>query len=321
MASKARGGLGKGLGALLQNNTLVAAPHQDGVQEISVDEIQANRYQPRQDFDEAALGDLEESIRSYGVLQPILVRKLPQNGYELIAGERRLRAARQANIQNIPAIVREFNDAQISEIALIENIQREDLNVLEEARAYERLMKEFQYTQETVAKNLGRSRSHIANTLRLLKLAPKVQEYVANGSLSMGQARPLLALENQEQQCEAADKIQEEGLSARQSEALVKRLLNSKEEGTTEEKQEATSETSEQEQALYLREAEDKLTEYLGTQVKITPGKRKSRIQIDFYSEEDLSRILESLMKSSADAKQRMIEELRKASLSKKFTV
>lgn len=318
MASKARGGLGMGLGALLQNNvTEVSVSNQDTVQEIAVGEIQANRYQPRQDFDEAALAELEESIRSYGVLQPILVRRLPQKGYELIAGERRLRAARQADIKNIPAIVREFNDAQISEIALIENIQREDLNVLEEARAYERLMKEFQHTQETLAKKLGRSRSHIANILRLLKLAPQVQDYVANGSLSMGQARPLLALENREQQCEAADRIQSEGLSARQAEALVKRILHDTEGKISTGKKEPPGEDP----ALYLREAENKLTEYLGTQVKITSGKRKSRIQIDFYSEEDLSRILESLMKSSMNEKQRMIDELRRVSKSGKFTV
>ena len=318
MASKAHGGLGKGLGALLQDNSSIVS-NRDAVQEISVDEIQANRYQPRQDFDEKALEELEESIRAYGVLQPVLVRKLPQDGYELIAGERRLRAARQADIRTIPAIVREFNDAQISEIALIENVQREDLNVLEEAKAYHRLLKEFGHTQETLSQKIGRSRSHVANILRLLNLAPRVQDYVANGSLSMGQARPLLALESQEQQCEAAEKIQAEELSARQAEALVKRLLDS---SRGQEKQtEESTEEQKQDQALYLREAENKLTEYLGTQVKIMSGKRKSRIQIDFYSEDDLSRILDSLMKSSADAKQRMIEELRKASLSKNFTV
>ncbi len=320
MPVKSHGGLGKGLGALLQDNKPPVRDDvsQDAVQEIPVDEIQANRYQPRQDFDEGALGELEESIRSYGVLQPILVRRLPHEGYELIAGERRLRAARQAGIQKIPAILREFNDIQISEIALIENIQREDLNVLEEARAYARLMGEFHHTQETLAKKLGRSRSHIANTMRLLKLAPKVQDDVAEGRLSMGQARPLLALEDPAVQCSAAEKILEEGLSARQSEALVKRLLNSEE--TRDEVREEQAEEP-QDQSLYLREAEDKLTEYLGTQVKIMPGKRKSRIQIDFYSEEDLSRILENLMKDAVNSKQKKIEELRRVSKLGNFTV
>ncbi len=320
MPAKSHGGLGKGLGALLQDNKppVRAEVSQEAVQEIPVDEIQSNRYQPRQDFDEEALGELEESIRSYGVLQPILVRRLPHEGYELIAGERRLRAARQAGIKEIPAILREFNDVQISEIALIENIQRENLNVLEEARAYERLMRDFRHTQETLAGKLGRSRSHIANTLRLLKLAPKVQEYVAEGRLSMGQARPLLALEDQEVQWRAAEKIQEEGLSARQCETLVKRLLNAPE--SQDEEREKPKEQV-RETSLYLREAEDKLTEYLGTQVKIMPGRRKSRIQIDFYSEEDLSRILESLMKDAADSKKKMIEELRRVSQNGTFTV
>ena len=315
MAGKTRGGLGKGLGALLQDNASVSrVSDKDLVQEISVDDIQANRYQPRHDFDEISLRELEESIRSYGILQPILVRKLPQDGYELIAGERRLRAARQANQKSIPAIVREFNDAQISEIALIENIQREDLNVLDEARAYERLMKDFNHTQETLANKLGRSRSHIANILRLLKLSPKVQEFISNGILSMGQAKPLLALDDPELQLAAAEKIQNEELSSRQAEALVKRMLKTSPE--PEQKENVSND-----QAPYLREAEDKLTEFLGTQVKITPGKRKSRIQIDFYSEEDLTRILESLIKSSEDAKQIMINKLRSVSRQKNFTV
>ncbi len=318
MAAKTRGGLGKGLGALLQDNSSNVSPthDKDSVQEIPVNEIQANRYQPRRDFDEAALEELKVSIRSYGILQPVLVRKLPKGGYELIAGERRLRAARQENIQSIPAIIREFNDAQISEIALIENIQREDLNVLDEALAYERLIKDFNHTQETLARKLGRSRSHIANILRLLKLAPKVQEFVSNGSLSMGQAKPLLALEDQELQYAAAEKIQTEELSSRQSEALVKRLLKE-----SPEENHNAQENAEREQIPYIREAEDKLTEYLGTQVKITTGKKRNRIQIDFYSEDDLSRILENLIKSSEDSRQIMINKLRKASNQNNFTV
>lgn len=315
MASKTRGGLGKGLGALLQDNTSTAkVSNKDLVQEIPVDDIQANRYQPRHEFDEISLRELEESIRSYGILQPILVRKLPKDGYELIAGERRLRAARQASKKSIPAIVREFNDEQISEIALIENIQREDLNVLDEARAYERLMKEFNHTQETLARKLGRSRSHIANILRLLNLSPKVQECLSNGILSMGQAKPLLALDDPELQWAAAEKIQIEELSSRQAEALVKRMLRTSPE-------DEQKETVSNNQAPYLREAEDKLTEYLGTQVKITPGKRKSRIQIDFYSDEDLTRILETLIKSSEDSKQTMLNKLRAVSKQKNFTV
>ena len=191
MASKQHGGLGKGLGALLKDTKLT--PARDKVQEIAISEIQANRYQPRQEFDESALEDLKESVQRIGVIQPILVRRLPGTGYELIAGERRLRASKLAGLKSVPAMIREYNDAEISEIALIENIQREDLNAIEEARAYARLMKDFGLTQDIMAKKIGRSRSHIANFLRLLKLEDQVQEYVANGTLSMGQAKPLLA--------------------------------------------------------------------------------------------------------------------------------
>ncbi len=311
-----------GLGALIQDSKLTPAPTgQDIVQQIPLTEIQANRYQPRQDFDESALGELTESIRTYGVLQPVLVRKLPQGGYELIAGERRLRAARQAKAANIPAIVKEFNDAQTSEIAIIENIQRENLNIMEEAQAYERLMKEFGHTQEVLAKKVGRSRSHIANILRLLKLTPEVQDYVANGTLSMGQAKPLLALTEKKQQLEAADIIQSRELSARQAEALVKRMQEGKKE------KEATEDTGKNEtsgmQEIYVREAEDRLTEFFGTQVKIVSNKNRKRLQIDFYSEEDLSRIVEKLIENPAPpmTKEEKISALRKLSRSQNFTV
>lgn len=316
MASKVHGGLGKGLGALLQSTPVASVPPGEKVQEIKVSDIRANRYQPRQDFDEGALEELKESIKSYGVLQPVLVRKLPDGGYELVAGERRLRAAKLAGVEEIPALVKEYNDAEISEIALIENIQREDLNVIEEAHAYDRLMKEFQLTQEAMAGKLGRSRSHIANTLRLLKLAPKVQDYVSNGTLSMGQARPLLALEDEALQCSTADTIQEQDLSARQAEALVKRMQAGEDAASKK-----TSSVA-KEQAVYVRDAEEKLRQLLGTQVKILSGKKKNRIEIEFYSEEDLERILQSMTQTQDDsAKQEKIEALRKVSLAQNFTV
>ncbi|MBR4695995.1 MAG: ParB/RepB/Spo0J family partition protein [Selenomonadaceae bacterium] len=316
MANKAHGGLGKGLGAFFQNPRTEAAPSGDKVQEIAVSMIQANRYQPRKEFDEGALEELKESIKSYGVLQPILVRKLPGEGYELIAGERRLRAAKLAGIQKIPALVKEYNDIEISEIALIENIQREDLNVIEEAHAYERLMKEFHLTQESMSGKLGRSRSHIANILRLLKLAPKVQDYVSNGTLSMGQAKPLLALESEKLQCETADIIREQSLSARQAEALVKKLQS---EQTTAPREEKPAPMTDQ--AVYVKDAEEKLRQFLGTQVKILNGKKKNRIEIEFYSEEDLERIIQNLIQAKEDVKQQKIDALRKISRSQNFTV
>ena len=224
MASKGHGGLGKGLGALLKNREIT--PAKDQVQEIAASEIQANRYQPRQSFDEEALEDLSESIRQYGILQPLIVRRLPGKGYELIAGERRLRAARKAGLEKVPALVREYNDAEISEIALIENIQRENLNIIEEAEAYAFLMKNFRLTQEMLAKKVGRSRPHIANSLRLLELAEEIQDKLVAGDLLMGQARPLLALKDKALQVRAAEHILEEHLSSRQAEELVRRLLD-----------------------------------------------------------------------------------------------
>lgn len=298
MVSKGHGGLGKGLGALLKNREIT--PAKDQVQEIAADEIRANRYQPRQNFDEAALEDLSESIRQYGILQPLIVRRLPEKGYELIAGERRLRAARKAGLEKVPALVREYNDAEISEIALIENIQRENLNIIEEAEAYAFLMQNFQLTQEMLAKKVGRSRPHIANSLRLLELAEPVQDKLVAGELLMGQTRPLLALKDEALQVKAAAHILAEHLSSRQAEELVRRLLDdpayldAEESGPEDESAEA-QETQEAQQDAFYQDAVGRLNEYLGTKVRIRPGKKKSRIEIEFYSEDDLERLLELL--------------------------
>lgn len=298
MVSKGHGGLGKGLGALLKNREIT--PAKDQVQEIAADEIRANRYQPRQNFDEAALEDLSESIRQYGILQPLIVRRLPEKGYELIAGERRLRAARKAGLEKVPALVREYNDAEISEIALIENIQRENLNIIEEAEAYAFLMQNFQLTQEMLAKKVGRSRPHIANSLRLLELAEPVQDKLIAGELLMGQARPLLALKDEALQVKAAEHILAEHLSSRQAEELVRCLLDNPayldaEAGGPEDETAEAQETQEAQQDAFYQDAVGRLNEYLGTKVRIRPGKKKSRIEIEFYSEDDLERLLELL--------------------------
>lgn len=298
MVSKGHGGLGKGLGALLKNREIT--PAKDQVQEIAADEIRANRYQPRQNFDEAALEDLSESIRQYGILQPLIVRRLPEKGYELIAGERRLRAARKAGLEKVPALVREYNDAEISEIALIENIQRENLNIIEEAEAYAFLMQNFQLTQEMLAKKVGRSRPHIANSLRLLELAEPVQDKLIAGELLMGQARPLLALKDEALQVKASEHILAEHLSSRQAEELVRCLLDNPayldaEAGGPEDETAEAQETQEAQQDAFYQDAVGRLNEYLGTKVRIRPGKKKSRIEIVFYSEDDLERLLELL--------------------------
>ena len=288
------------------------------VQQIPLHEIQANRYQPRHEFDESALEELKESIVQHGVLQPILVRQLPAGkGYELVAGERRFRASRLAGLETVPALVRPLSDAASTEIALIENLQREDLNAIEEANAYRNLLQNFGLTQEALAERVGRSRSHITNMMRLLKLDVHVQEYLANGSLSMGQARPLVVLTNAALQREAADIIMARECSARQAEELVKRLQKNAEEKAEAKEAESPGET----EKIFLREAEDKLKMFFGTQVRIRAQGKKNRIEIDFSSEEDLNRILDSLL----EKKNRLLEDkkaaLRQFSAGERFTV
>lgn len=327
-SSKPKGGLGtsmkamggQGLGALFGNTGVTApAPEnvRDKVQEIAVEEIVPNRYQPREEFDEAALSELTESVNRYGVLQPVLLRKLPDAGYELIAGERRLRAAKAAGLEKIPALVREFGDAEVGEIALIENLQREDLSVMEEARAYQRLIKDFGLKQEELSSRLGRSRSHIANTMRLLNLPGEVQALLISGVLTAGQARPLLAIGDQELQMKAADYIQEHELSARQCEELAKRLAEDPEEI----QEEAESKPAKPEPDIFLQEAAEKLKTLLGTQVQIKTGRKKSKVEIEFYSEEDLERILGLIGQHRAASNQDKIEKLRQFSQTGRFTV
>lgn len=318
MKKSNRGGLGgKGLGALFGESAKMT-PQEGQVQQLAVRDIRANRFQPRADFDEAAMEELKESVRAYGVLQPVLVRRLPEGGYELIAGERRLRAAKLAGLAEIPAIVRAYNDAETSEIALIENLQREDLGPIEEARAYARLLEEFHLTQEALSAKVGRSRSHIANFLRLMKLDEKVQDYLASGVLTMGQAKPLVSLPDHALQREAADYIQEHELTARASEALVKRLLAAPDalHAQTQPKEAASL-------APEMQDAQERLTHFLGTKVRILPGKKKNRIEIDCYNADDMTRILELLTKQAQaeEEKHRKIEALRRVSTTGKFTV
>jgi ParB family chromosome partitioning protein len=281
----AKRGLGKGLGAFFPSADEIS--EREEKMEVSVKLIKPNPFQPRRVFDQEAIDELARSIKQYGVIQPIIVRRSPE-GYDLVAGERRWRASQLAGLAAIPAVVRDYTDSEMTEIALIENLQRKDLNSLEEAAAFQRLMSEFGLTQEEVARKIGRSRSMVANMLRLLNLQPEVQEYVSRGTLSMGQARPLLAVEDPAIQCEAARIIIEEDLNARDSEELVKRLCNKKE------KKVKVPPINDQHE-FFITEMEDKFKLALGTQVRIKPGKMKSRIEIDFYNSEDLERILECL--------------------------
>ncbi|MCC5467449.1 ParB/RepB/Spo0J family partition protein [Pelosinus baikalensis] len=292
MNNNSQRGLGRGLDALFSSSKGVDA--EPLIKSVSISEIIPNKFQPRRIFDETALLELVSSISQYGVLQPLVVRK-SNNIYELVAGERRLRASQQAGLKEIPVIIKDYTDREMTEISLIENIQREDLNAIEEALAYRRLMDEFSLTQEEVAKKIGRSRSVIANMVRLLNLHPKVQDYVSRGTLSMGQSRPLLALETLELQLEAAEIIIENDLSARDAEELVKRLSEKKKPAKQQPK-------NVEEKNFFVTEAEDRLKMILGTQVKIKEGKFKSKIEIEFSSSEDLERILEVLSGDEAPA-------------------
>lgn len=326
--SKKIGGLGKGLGAFGLGKMEKKADKQsvDGegkaIIELALESLSVNPHQPRTEFAEESLESLQESIKQYGVLQPVLVRKTAK-GYELIAGERRFRAARQAGLKTIPAIVREYNDAQMTEVALIENIQRENLNPVEEAQAYQHLLVDYGLTQDMLAKKVGRSRSHIANFLRLLNLSGMVQSLLVEGSLSMGQARPLLGLEDEDLQNKAAEYIFANELSARRAEILVKELQ--KNPAYLEEKKE-TQKPAENVQDVFYRDVQDKLKMALGTNVRIKQRGKKQRLEIDFASADELGELVELLTKSanfekSAEEKAEKLAKLREFSTTGKFTV
>ena len=330
------GGLGRGLGALgLGKNALAgaakpteppapAAPTETAAPTaqagtpaaLPVEAIRPNRVQPRREFDEAALEELRESIARHGILQPLSVRDIGGGKYELIAGERRLRAARLAGLTTVPVIFRTATDAELAEMALIENIQREDLNPIEEAHAYQRLLTEFRLSQEELARRVARSRSAIANSVRLLRLAEEVQAFIATGGLTMGQVRPLLALESAALQ-QAAEYIQEHELSARGAEALVKRLAkdpNALKRSAQPAKKLAPD--------IFVRDAEERLTRSLGTKVRIQEGreKGKGRLEISYFSMDDLERLLSLLTETEGVGKEDKRAALRAIS-TQSFTV
>ncbi|WP_144523552.1 ParB/RepB/Spo0J family partition protein [Bacillus pumilus] len=281
-------GLGKGINALF--NTVDS--NEETVEEIKIKDLRPNPYQPRKTFDEDALSDLKESIQQHGVLQPIIVRKSIK-GYDIVAGERRYRAAQQAGLTTIPAIVREFSETLMREIALLENLQREDLSPLEEAQAYASLLDHLSVTQEELAKRLGKSRPHIANHLRLLTLPDEVQKLIADGTLSMGHGRTLLSLKNKNKLAPLVKKIVDEGLNVRQVEKLVQQLNENVPRETK--KKEAPKDR-------VLKERESFLQNYFGTSVSIKKQKKKGKIEIEFLSNEDLERILELLsMRESSE--------------------
>lgn len=283
MATKQRG-LGKGLGALIDDFS--AAPASDTITKLPLQKVEPNPHQPRRSFDEVELQALADSIAEHGILQPLAVRALDDGFYQIIAGERRWRAARMAGLEEVPVVVLEADDRTVMELALIENLQRQDLNPMEEAEGYRVLMEEYGLTQEEAAARVGKSRPAVANALRLLALPDEVREMVENGTLSAGHARAVLSLQNERLQKAAAQKIIALRLSVRQAESMCKRMAV--EEKPPKPKTELTVD--------YVGECEKALTKHLGRRVKIVCGKRKGRFELDFYGEDDLQRLYDALL-------------------------
>ena len=279
-------GLGKGLGALLGD--FAEDPVENSAYRmLPIYKVEPNPDQPRHDFDEEELQALADSIMEHGIIQPLTVRELNSGYYQIIAGERRWRAARLADLQEVPAVVIEADDKKAMELALIENLQRQDLNPVEEALGYQSLMQDYGLTQEEAAKRVGKSRPAVANALRLLGLSTDVLDKVRTGTLSAGHARAVLMLKTEKKQLEAAQKIIALGLSVRQAEMLCKNM--SKEVAPV--KEEVTLKVD------YVAECEKQLAKHLGRGVKIVNGKRKGRFELEFYGQEDLQVLLDALMK------------------------
>lgn len=286
MASKNKKGLGRGINALFADFD-EEKEADEKVEELQLDEIRPNPYQPRKNFDEENLKDLSDSIRKNGVFQPIIVRKSSVMGYEIIAGERRFRASKLAGKDSIPAIVRAIDDEQMMEVAVLENLQREDLSPLEEAEAYSTLMKNLKITQSELSERLGKSRPYIANYLRLLDLPREVKAFVQEGKLSMGQARTLLALKDKDKLVELAKKTVKENYTVRQLEQIVNDMNGKKK----------VKKNRKKKLSPYLLQSQDRLQEKFGTKVAIKANEKtgKGKIEINYLSTEDFNRILDVL--------------------------
>lgn len=274
--SKQKRGLGKGLGALI--------PQEDekvqSVSDISIDDIQPNKEQPRRNFDQTSLLALADSIQEYGVVQPIVLRQ-KGTGYQIVAGERRWRAAKHAGLKTIPAVVKDIDEVTQAKVALIENLQREDLSPVEEANAYAALINEYQLTQELVAKSVGKSRTYVTNTLRLLKLDENILDMISKGLISGGHGRALLMIDDVDQRIKVATEIIAKALSVRQVEKIA-----------AETKKNRQLNTLQKEEVPEIQMYESKLKGYFGTKVNIKNGKKKGKIEIEYYGDDDLNRIL-----------------------------
>lgn len=288
-------GLGKGLDSMIPSGAIfnTIKPGQENVSRetlISINKIEPNRAQPRKSFDEDALQELADSIKLYGIIQPIILQK-NKDFYEIIAGERRWRAARLAGLKEVPAIIKEYNKKEILEISLIENIQRENLNPIEEAIAYQRLIAEFDLKQDEIAERVSKSRVTITNAIRLLKLDSRVQDMVIDGLLTSGHARALIPIENKEEQYNIANTIFDEKLSVRETEKLIKSILLSKKDLP---KDKVKENVFKNDGNLIYKEIEEKIKAIIGTKVQIhRKDKNKGKIEIEYYSNEELERIVE----------------------------
>lgn len=293
MMSVKKRGLGKGLSALIPDEPLIeiidTADSDEKITLIDIYQLEPNREQPRKDFDEEALDELVASIAKHGVIQPIIVRK-QSKGYEIVAGERRWRAAKKAGLKEVPAIVKELSQVEVSQIALIENLQREDLNPIEEAFAYKNLSEKYNLTQEEISQAVGKSRPYISNIMRLLNLEEEIMELISKGTITSGHGRALLALEDGDIRKKLCKTIVENNLSVRETERLVKEFLENKEKSKASDK----SKNSSSKDPIILG-IEESLRKFFGTKVVVTKGKKKGKIEIEYYNDEDLDRILELL--------------------------
>jgi len=272
--------LGKGLNALI--NDIETDEH--AIEQISISECRTNPYQPRKSFDADAIEELKISILEYGIIQPLIMRRSIK-GYEIVAGERRFRAAKEAGLTEVPAIIKDFDDNEMMEVALLENLQREDLSVIEEALAYKSLINELNLTQEELSNKLGKSRSHIANTMRLLSLPEDIIIYISNGELSMGHGRALLGLKDESQLRPLVANIRKNSLNVRQVEKIITDLNTNKRKEKPKKPQ----------KDIFITETEDKLRDILGTNVNIQQNKNKGKIEIEFYSNDELNRFIQML--------------------------
>ena len=274
--------LGKGLSALIPDESY-STDDKNNTLTISINKIKSDKDQPRKSFDSEKIAELTESIKTHGIIQPLILRKIDDDQYIIVAGERRWRAAKIAGLKELPAIIMDLSESEILEISLIENIQRQDLNPIEEAIAYKKLIDDFKMTHEELSKRIGKSRTSITNTMRLINLDERVQQYIIEGVISEGHGRALLGIKNSEIQYELAQQIIDEKLSVRELEKLIRKILEPSNK----------KDYNKQELNPYYKEIKDQLQDYFGTKVNISNKNNKGKIEIEYYSEDDLQRILD----------------------------